>query len=141
MLNFYRRFLPAAAKFLKPLTDALQGSQKGAEWLQWTAGLQDGQDGPRQSRQLAHPDPAAKLSLVVDASATHIEAALQQKRPGWEPPGFFSRKLDLAQVKDSAFDRELQAAFAGIPYFRFMLEARPFTVFTDHKPLTTSLFQ
>ncbi len=29
MVNFYRRFLPGAARELKPLTDCLRGSPKG----------------------------------------------------------------------------------------------------------------
>jgi hypothetical protein len=64
--------------------------------------------------RLAHPAQAAKLSLAVDASATHIGACLQQKRagsPGWEPLGFFSKKLESAQVKYSAFDNKLLACF------------------------------
>ncbi len=66
---------------------------------------------------LSHPLPQAKLSLVVDSSATHMGVALQQQRPGstdWEPLGFFSRKLEPAQVKYSAFDRELLACYLGV---------------------------
>jgi hypothetical protein len=78
--------------------------------------------------RLAHPVQGAKLSLAVDASATHIGACLQQKRagsPGWESLGFFSKKLEPAQVKCSAFDRELLACFMGIRHFQIMLEGRP----------------
>ena len=32
MVNFYRRFLPAAAKVLRPLTEALKGAPKGRTW-------------------------------------------------------------------------------------------------------------
>ncbi len=83
----------------------------------------------------------AKLGLMVDASSTHVGAALQQRRGGgvWEPLGFFSRKLNTAQSKYSVFDRELWAVFSGIRFFRFMLEGRKFTVYTDHKPLTSAL--
>jgi hypothetical protein len=52
----------------------------------------------------------------MDASAEHIGAALQQRpHPAapWWPLGFFSKKLDGAQVKYSAFDRELLACVAG----------------------------
>jgi hypothetical protein len=80
--------------------------------------------------------------LAVDASATHIGACLQQKRlgsPSWEPLGFFSKKLEPAQVKYLAFDRELLACFLGIRHFRFMLEGRAFTIYMDHKPLTTAI--
>ncbi len=42
-------------------------------------------------------------------------------------------------MKYSAFNRELLVCFQAIRYFRFMLEGRQFTLFTDHKPLTTAL--
>ena len=78
----------------------------------------------------------------MDASAEHIGGALQQRRHAaapWQPLGFFSRKLDSTQVKYSAFDRELLACFQAIRHFRYMLEGRRFTLFTDHKPLTAAL--
>jgi hypothetical protein len=90
---------------------------------------------------LAHPSQGFQLSLMVDASADHIGGALQQgRRPAdlWQPLGFFSRKLDSAQVKDSAFDRGLLACFQAIGHFCFMLEGRQVTLFTDHKPFTTA---
>ncbi|MFN9938370.1 MAG: hypothetical protein ACK56I_02740, partial [bacterium] len=47
--------------------------------------------------------------------------------------------MDSTQVKYSAFDRELLACFQAIRHFRFMLEGRRFTLYTDHKPLTTAV--
>jgi RNase H-like domain found in reverse transcriptase len=44
-----------------------------------------------------------------------------------------------AQQKYSAFDRELLAVYLSIRHFRFMLEGRPFIIFTDHQPLLGSL--
>jgi RNase H-like domain found in reverse transcriptase/Integrase zinc binding domain len=66
---------------------------------------------------------------------------LQQRRPGstWRPLGFFSAKLDNAQLRYSTFDRELLAVFQGTHYFRFMLEGRRFTVYTDYRPLVGPL--
>jgi hypothetical protein len=55
------------------------------------------------------------------------------------PLGFFSNKLETAQQKYSAFDRELFACYAGIRHFRYMLGGRRFAIFTDHKPLTYAL--
>jgi transposase InsO family protein len=95
-----------------------------------------------QVTMLAHPLPHAHLSIAVDASASHVGACLQERRPGgaaWEPLGFFSQKLEPAQVKYSAFDCELLACYLGIRHFRYMLEGRHFTIFTDHKPLTFAL--
>jgi hypothetical protein len=42
-------------------------------------------------------------------------------------------------MRYSAFDRELFACVTGIRHFRYMLEGRPFTIYTDHKPLTFAL--
>jgi hypothetical protein len=40
---------------------------------------------------LAHPDPAADISLAVDASNTHVGAVLQQKSSAaWQPLAFYS---------------------------------------------------
>ena len=80
------------------------------------------------------------LSLAVDASATHVGAVFQHFRKGsWPPLSFFSRKLSAAEVRYSAFDRELLAVYLTVRHFRFMLEARTFTIFTDHQPLTQAM--
>jgi hypothetical protein len=146
VVNFYRRFLPAAAHMLRPLTDALRGGLKPAAQITWTEEMQkafgDVKAALCKTVQLAHPSPAAELALMVDASADHVGAALHQRldtSSPWQPLGFFSRKLDSAQVKYSAFDRELLACCTGIRHFRYMLEGRRFIIFTDHKPLTFAL--
>jgi hypothetical protein len=97
---------------------------------------------PPHSTHLAHPTVGAELSVVVDASATHVGMCLQLRLPGrkvWHPLGLFSKKLEVAQQTYSAFDRELFACYAGICYFRYMLGGRRFAIFTDHKPLTYAL--
>ena len=52
---------------------------------------------------------------------------------------FFSRKLRPAEQNYSAFDRELLAAYLAIRHFRYSLEGRSFTLFTDHKQLTFAI--
>ena len=90
---------------------------------------------------LTYPVPDAALSLAVDASDSHIGAVLQQRlRGSWAPLAFFSKKLSSAESKYSAFDCELLVAYSSIRHFGFLLEARVFTLFTNHKPLTHSLF-
>jgi cleavage and polyadenylation specificity factor subunit 1 len=69
-------------------------------------------------------------------------AVLQQRvQDVWQPLAFFSRKLSSAQQKYSAHDRELLAIYEAVRYFRHMLEARQFTIMTDHKPLTFAFHQ
>jgi RNase H-like domain found in reverse transcriptase len=74
--------------------------------------------------------------------AEHVGAALHQlvsPSDAWRPLGFFSKKLEPAQVRYSAFDREQWACYSGICHFRHMLEGRPFSIHMDHKPLTQAL--
>jgi cleavage and polyadenylation specificity factor subunit 1 len=146
VVNFYRKFVPAAAKILKPLTDALRGSPRPTSPVEWTpyrlTALSAAKQALSRAAVLAHPSPHAQLALAVDASAEHVGADLQQRTSpaaAWQPLGFFSKKLEPAQIKYSAFDRELLACCAGIRHFRFMLEGRRFTILTDQKPLTYAL--
>ena len=146
MVNFYRRFIPNAAHTLLPLTDCLKGSKLASSPVTWSPAMSraftEAKAACISSTWLQHPDPSAKLALQVDASGSHVGAVLQQRVADsgeWAPLGFFSKKLSAAQVKWSAFDRELWACFDGIRHFRFILEGRCFTIFTDHKPLTYAL--
>jgi hypothetical protein len=145
MVNFYRRFLPAIAKTLLPLTDALKGGPSGRDALELSpnqlAAFGAAKLALAGAVTLAAHSQDAELGLHVDASATHIGGVLQQRQPGgaWRPLGFFSKKLEISQTKYSAFDRELLACFASVRHFRFLLEGRNFIVFTDHKPLTFAL--
>lgn len=140
MINFYRRFIPTAAQIQAPLNALLTGSVKPSHPVEIQGKSQEAFEACKKSlctaALLAHPDSQAKLGLVTDASDTAIGAVLQQLKDGaWQPLAFFSRKLSPAQIKYSPYDRELLAIYESIKYFRFMLEATHFTVYTDHKPL------
>ena len=143
MVNFYRRFMHQAAKVLKPLTDVLKGGVKGL--ITWTkemdSAFQQGKKAIADAVELAHPSATADLSLAVDASETHIGAVLQQHYSNniSRPLAFFSVKLDNAQRKYSAFDRELLAIYLSIRHFRWLLDGRKFCVLSDHKPLSFAL--
>ena len=50
---------------------------------------------------LAFPRDNTELLLATDTSATHVGAVLQQLEPlsqEWQPLGFFSAKLEKAQL-------------------------------------------
>jgi hypothetical protein len=72
LFNFYRCFIPAAAKLVLPLTRALRGGPKGATLLVWSpamvAAFQAARSSLSSSVVLAHPVAGAELSLVTDAS-------------------------------------------------------------------------
>jgi hypothetical protein len=141
LINFYRRFLPAVARTLQPLTDLLKGSPKVLVWSPAAeAAFVAAKAALVAAVPLCHPAPNAVLSLSVDASDSHVGGVLQQQvGKGWKPLAFFSKKLAPAEVKYSTFDRELLAAYATIRHFRFLLEGRQFRLMTDHKPLVAAM--
>jgi hypothetical protein len=138
LLNFYRSFLPSLG--------CLEGDKKGVDVLEWSVDMEAAFTASKKAlasaMYLAHPLPGAVFSLSVDASVTHIGAGLHQRLPDsviWEPLGFFSKKLEPVQTRDSAVDRELLSCSAGIRRFRHMSEYCRFSIFTDHQPLTYAL--
>ena len=141
MVNFYRRFIPAAAQTMLPLFEALTGKPKT---LVWTDAMVEAFHKTKQAlvdaTLLTHPRQDAQISLTTDASDLAVGAVLQQfVDDSWVPLAFFSQKLPPPEKKYSAFDRELLALYLGIRHFRYFLEGRQFIAFTDHKPLTFSM--
>lgn len=142
MINFYRRFIPGASAIQAPLHALLSGSNaKGKHPVNMTPELLEAFKQCKQSLAKAtllyHPDPNAEIAIFTDASDNAIGAVLQQQyKNQWQPLAFFSRKLTPSQSKYSPYDRELLAIYAAIRHFRYMVEAKVFTVYTDHKPLT-----
>jgi hypothetical protein len=140
MLNFYHRFLPTAAMDQAPLNALLSGKVHGTTTIHWAPDLLAAFDRCKAalsaSTLMAHPQRGAHLALVTDASSYAMGAARQQHVDGaWQPLAFFSKKLSPAQQKYSPYDRELLAIYAAVRHFLHMLEARHFTIFTDHKPI------
>lgn len=142
MMNFCRRFIPNAASIQAPLNSLLAGPKvKNSHLTHWTPELQraftDCKTSIAQATLLAHPDSTAELAIQTDASDVAIGAVLQQRKgDNWQPLSFFSRKLKNAQRKYSPYDRELLSIYEAIRHFRYMVEARIFSVYTDHKPIT-----
>ncbi|GFX31803.1 transposon Tf2-11 polyprotein [Trichonephila clavipes] len=148
LLNFYRRFLPKAAEQQYLLSEFSKGSKgkKDSKPLNWSSeaitAFQRCKQALADAALLAHPSPSAPLALHVDASDYAIGGALHQVVDSeLQPLAFFSRKLTSSEKSYSAYDRELLAIYSAIRHFRYMLEARDFTVFTDHKPLTYAFRQ
>jgi hypothetical protein len=124
LVNFYRRFILAAAQLLLPLTSALVGGKKAT--LEWSPQMEAAFTAAKAAlckvTSLAHPDPSAAISLACDTSDSHLGAVLQQWSPkGWQPLSFYSKKLDVTQRKYSTFDRELLAVYLAVRHFRFLL--------------------
>ncbi|GFU83844.1 retrovirus-related Pol polyprotein from transposon 17.6 [Trichonephila clavipes] len=139
-------FLPKAAEQQYLLSEFLKGSKgkKDSKPLNWSSeaitAFQRCKQALADAALLAHP--SAPLALHVDASDYAIGGALHQVVDSeLQPLAFFSRKLTSSEKSYSAYDRELLAIYSAIRHFRYMMEARDFTVFTDHKPLTYAFRQ
>ena len=143
MINFYHRFVPNAARLLQPLSTALAGNKKLAllSWTdQMTATFSTAKKALADATMLAHLLLDAPTALTVDASDLAIGGVLEQRIDNeWQLLAFFSRQLQPPQRRYSAFDRELLAIYLAVRHFRFFLEGRKFTMFTDHKPLTFAM--
>jgi hypothetical protein len=73
MFNFYRRFVPAAAKILWPLTDSRRGSPKATAAVDWTPPMVAAFDAARTALGaavlLAHPQQDQELAVMSPATA------------------------------------------------------------------------
>ncbi|GFO09449.1 Pol polyprotein [Plakobranchus ocellatus] len=139
MINFYHRFIPHAASLLLPLHDALRKPQP-RQLINWTTEMDNAftscKSALAEATMLSHPKPNAQISLTTDASEDAVGAVLEQCVQGvWQPLAFFSKRLRSPEQKYSTFDRELLGLYLAIRHFRFFLEGRSFTAYTDHKPL------
>jgi hypothetical protein len=68
-------------------------------------------------------------------------AMLQQRVDAWQSMAFFSKQLNPAHQKYSAYDREQLAVYEAVKHFRHMLEACHFIIFIHHKPITYAFQQ
>jgi RNase H-like domain found in reverse transcriptase len=95
--------VPAAAKILRPLTDALKGGGSRKAAVQWSAAMKTVFSAVwvalADTVLLADPAVDAELSLATDALSSHVGAVLQlrQSGHGWESLRFFSKKLSVAE--------------------------------------------
>ena len=141
LINFYHRFLPKIAQVLAPLHAQAGGKGQKIEWsTECQSAFQAAKQLLCEATLLHHPDPKLPTSTTVDASDTGIAGQLEQLHGRiWKPIAFFSRKLSNAEKNYSTFDRELLAAFNTIKHFKYFLDGRSFTLYTDHKPLTSAI--
>ena len=149
MVNYYHRFIPQCAAKLTPLNNLLTAANEGHTRLSPKSNFdlkwdQNAESAFTESKQilanatlLVDPDSMAQINITCDASDVAVGGVLQQYLNGmWQPLSFFSKKLNPAETRYSAFDCELLAVYATIKHFRHNLERRIFFVNTDHKPLT-----
>jgi hypothetical protein len=131
LINFYRRFLPAIAGVLKPLTNLLRGAPKTLLWSPAADAAftrRKRPSWPPSHSRTPHPEPFSHWRLMP-LTLTLVESCSSCS----------SKKLSPTQARYSTFDGELLAAFSAVRHFRFLLEGRRFCLLTDHKPLVAAM--
>ena len=79
MVNFYRRFIPAAARMMLPLFEALTGKPKTLIWKEeMVKAFQDTKAALAEATLLTHSRHDALTALTADASDQAVGAVLQQ---------------------------------------------------------------
>ena len=144
MLNYYRRFIPAAAATSQPLNRKLSPRKYSRQTPRWNEEAEEAFSAIKiklaSATLFAFTVLGAETQMVVDASASAVGGVLQQIIDGHAKPlAFFSKALNSAQVNYSVFDRELLVMYLSLRHFRYFLDGRAFTLFTDYKPLASSV--
>ncbi len=141
MVTYYGKFLPDLSTVLAPLYQLLHhdchwkwGAAQAAAFTKVKNLLQS-------ASVLVHFDPEKELTMSCDASPYGIGAVLSHvmEEDSEKPIAFASRTLTKAEKGYSQLDKEGLAIVFAVKRFHQVLYGRPFTVFTDHKPLM-SLF-
>jgi transposase InsO family protein len=137
LAGYYRKFIPQFSKIAKPLNDLLK---KNNQW-QWEQKQIDSfgllKTILTQEPVLQYPDFTQPFILTTDASGFALGAVLSQGKIGQDKPiSFASRTLNKAQENYSTIEKELTAIVWACRHYRPYLLGRPFTIVTDHKPLT-----
>ena len=93
MLNYYRRFLPAAAQVLKPLTEVLRGNVARNKQLTWSLEMSASFAASKQlldeAVPLAHPNPT---TCIGAGELMHLKRVIYKKT------AIFLKKLQSPKI-------------------------------------------
>lgn len=139
MTGYYRKFIQSYSRVALPLTNL---TADDAKW-RWSdaekASFQLLQDALSKAPVLVHADPANQYVIQTDASAFAIGGFLAQHQfdGSLRPIAYWSRKLNGAETRYSATERELLALVEAVDEWRVYIEGSPHPVLlrSDHRPL------
>ncbi|GIL68945.1 hypothetical protein Vafri_22205, partial [Volvox africanus] len=138
LTNYFRKFIKQYSVLAAPLTNL---TRKGAfiSLESWTSECQQAFEELKRvvadDITLAFPDHSLPflVELFSDALIYGSGAVLLQEG---RPIAFTSKKFSGAETRYTTGEQELLAVIHALKEWRCYLEGRPFTLKTDHKPLT-----
>ena len=136
LVNYYDKFLDNRTTVCAPLYQLLE---KDVPW-NWSPecarAFQELKDMITNAPVLAHYNPQKPVVLSVDASSYGLGAVISHVIDDDEKPiAFGSRTLTPSEKNYSQIEKEGLAIMFGLEKFYMYLYGRPFTLFTDHRPL------
>ncbi|KAJ9509499.1 hypothetical protein QJQ45_001949 [Haematococcus lacustris] len=135
--NFVRKFVHNFSVLAAPLTDLCGQAGDSFLWHNWPAdelkAFASLKAAVAQVPMLRLPDHTQPFQVYCDASLQGVGAVLMQD--GY-PLAYLSKKLSSAERNYTTGEQELLALITACKEWRCYLEGVPFTLFTDHKPLT-----
>ena len=136
LVNYCARFIPNFATLAEP---SRQLTRSDSEWV-WGEIQQDAFDRLRVALTsdcvVAHYDQSTDTELKVDASPVGLGAILLQCSNGTvRPVAYASRTLTDVERRYSQTEKEALAVVWACERFHIYLYSKPFTLYTDHKPL------
>ena len=144
LFGYYRSFCPSFSVIAQPITKLLRKDQPwmwGKEQVDAFEALKDSLCTP--GLVLRAVDPNKPIFIHTDFSGHGIGALLVQPGvPGTEYVcAAISRSLNRHEASYSSFHGEMLACVWAVKMFHHFLFGRPFTIVTDHQPLTYLLTQ
>lgn len=136
-INFYHEYIEKSALILDPLHNLLRKNQQ----FIWSDKCQNAFD-TIKTLLCSQPvleifDQDLPINIYTDASLEGVGAILKQTQPNGKEKSvaYFSKKLNGAQKTKKAIYLECLAIKEAVRYWQYWLIGKPFTVYSDHKPL------
>ncbi len=149
VVNYFRSHIPRYADLTAELYQMIE-NEEGAEGrkgkltaLQWTpereGKFEAVKNAAANAETLFHFEEGQEIIVKTDASDYAIGGVVLQKtQEGERPLLFISKKLSRSQRNYSTSDKEMLSIFHCIRAAHQILAGRRFTVFSDHKPLSSA---
>ena len=139
LTNYYRRFIEGYSVITEPLHKLTRKSAAGYKWTDVCGrAFEVLQQRLVSPPILAYPQFEHKFTLATDASDSALGGVLSQVIDGQENViSYWSRQLNRAERNYSTVEREALVVVAAVKEFYPYLYGRPFTLYTDHNPLTS----
>ena len=144
MCSYYRKFVDGFARIAQPLTDLMKKDNFKTPFTKPVLEAYEQLKSALVSAPvLQYFDVNRKTELFVDACQTSIGAVLQQLDDHGDshPVGYYSRRLNSAEMNYSTYDKEFLGLRDGVLHFRYQLLGIKFAVRTDHCSLRFILSQ